>query len=421
MSNTIFERSHSISESIEKGLRTASSFGLEAIFISYGESLPMYRCDLIAGKEIKASGKGKGAGLQVIASSLFEALEHYFLIFGAEQFLTCLRLGEHPLDTDIIEHSLIFNQCQSKDVPSFTRIYFSRFYSDEIKMAVPAFLFDPEFFPESLVEYECIRNMGLLKYSTNSGTAAGTTLEDAQLHALMELIERDALSIELLSTIFSANPRPVLKININTLTDDLKKLVYLSELETKGKVTMWFITTDVGVPAVLARVMLPCDHNYGHFGSGASLNIEYAIERALVEAVQGFHIYKHEIQKIRLINTEKLKKHSPFRRCLLEYGLFEYAGGEQDISFDALVKKHPVDLGITVSEQINIAINMLKNAGVIVYHRIILSGDVYISQLYSPSFERFFLVSTGALVMPGKRGRNILKINNKDCECDSRK
>ena len=398
------ERTHGVSESIEIGLRVASSLGLSARFTAFGISLPMYRCDATDAVGGRVSGKGKGMGSQAVASALFEAIEHYFFSIDAEQTLARLKLGEHPLDAEVIDGSPSFSPISVKQSPPISRIVFRKLDAQDIDIAAPAFLFNPEFESPSARESEYLRTTGLCRYSTNSGTAAGTTLEDAQLHALMELIERDSLSIELLTTVFAQKPRPVRRIIHKSLTDYLSELVRLSEHETGGLVTIWDMTTDTLIPSILVRISDPSQMRYAYFGSGASLYIEYAIERALTEAVQGFHIYNTETPRPPLHSIGKRSLRTPYQRCLLEYGCFEYCGGEQEVSLSMLTKDYATHSALTIKEQIQVAINALNNAGISVYGRVIFSQEVYVAQIYSPGLERFFLASAGVPVVPGKRG-----------------
>ena len=176
-----------------------------------------------------------------------------------------------------------------------------------------------------LLKSEYLRISGLCRYSTNSGTAAGTTLEDAQLHALMELVERDALSIELLATVFAPNPRSVRRMTRKSLTDELRKMFAIAERETGGIVTIWYIASDIQIPAILAAAWIPSDMNYGYFGSGASLYVDCAIKRALTEAVQGFHIYTAELPRPCLANIGNSNMPRPIAAACLNMGALSIA------------------------------------------------------------------------------------------------
>lgn len=408
LNQTMPERSHSSSESIETGLRVVSSLGLSASFTAFGNKLPIYRCDVTDATGLKIPGKGKGLGDQAIASALFEAIEHYCHVTNKPGESINLKLGGHPLDGKIVDGSPFFSLLSRRRAPPLTRIVFEKINTLGIEIAAPAFLFDPEFKSASASESEFLRISGLRRYATNSGTASGTTIEDAQLHAMMELVERDALSIELLSTIFAPKPRPVRSIDRRSLNDHLEELVSLAERETGGKISIWYITSDIKIPAILVRLTDPLDPEYGFFGSGASLYVDYAIERALMEAVQVFQICTAEIVEPYSTKTNAANRNSPYLRCLIEYGRFDYCGGEQQVTLSALNKDCPMRSRLTVKEQIEIAVNILESAGVFVFTRNLLSHEISVVQLYSPELERFFLISAGIFVAPGKRGLKVL-------------
>lgn len=369
----------------------------------------MYRCDATDLHGRKISGKGKGKGSEAVASALFEALEHYCLFISGSQALVRARLGEHLLDAEIIEGSPLFSLLSVRQAPPLSRVMFKGLLLPEVEIRAPAFLFDPQFKSSSARETVYLRMSGFSRYATNSGTAAGTTLEDAQLHALMELIERDALSIELLATVFAQSPKPVRRIVKESLSCYLRELVALVERETGGIVTIWHISSDdIHIPVILVRLTDPSDAKYGYFGSGASLYVDYAIERSLMEAVQGYRIYTEELSKPLLEGIEKLLPGSPYRRCLLEYGIFEYGGGERKVDFCTLVDDYSIYISMPIIEQINVAVNVLKYAGLEVYARTLFSQDIHVAQIYCPGLERFFLASAGVFVTPGHRGRRAL-------------
>jgi len=368
----------------------------------------MYRCDVTDAAGLKIQGKGKGLGDQSIASALFEAIEHYCYVSCKPENLLRLKLGEHPLDGEIVDGSPSFSLLSRRQAPPLTRIIFEKINALGIEIAAPAFLFNPEFKSTSARESEFLRISGLRRYATNSGTASGTTIEDAQLHAIMELVERDALSLELLATVFASKPRSIRNIDRSSLTDYLAELVCLAERETGGKISIWNITSELEIPAILVRLTDPLDPKYGFFGSGASLYFDYAIERALMEAVQVFQICTAELSRPYLPDSISPQRSSPYLRCLIEYGRFDYCGGEANVTLSALYQRYQIRSGLTVVEQIEIAINLLEKFGVCVFGRTLFSQEIYVVQLYSPKLERFFLVSEGVFVAPGDRGRTLL-------------
>jgi ribosomal protein S12 methylthiotransferase accessory factor len=85
---------------------------------------------------------------------------------------------------------------------------------------------------------------GLGYSETSNGCATGATLEEAAVHGILELVERDAF----LLTWYAQLPAPA--IDPGELQDELLDLLIL-EMERRGYAVRFFdITTDTGVPAV---------------------------------------------------------------------------------------------------------------------------------------------------------------------------
>jgi putative methanogenesis marker protein 1 len=117
--------------------------------------------------------------------------------------------------------------------------------------------------------------------SNTNGLASGNVLEEAILHGLLEVIERDAISTAQFS-------RDLGKEIVLTEADG-----YLYELAQKFKDTgielkVWLVPTDTGIPTVIAAtddVKLK-DPALLVMGAGSHLKPEIAIARAITEAAQ---------------------------------------------------------------------------------------------------------------------------------------
>ena len=118
----------------------------------------------------------------------------------------------------------------------------------------------------NLDEFEFVRD-------TSNGLASGNTLEEAKLHALLEIIERDGCYTTFITNkkIFSLPP---------DTTDELGKII--ATYHNKGlKPGFIDLTTDFGVPTYRAYLRLS-DGNI-LTGSGAHLNGRIALNRAICE------------------------------------------------------------------------------------------------------------------------------------------
>jgi ribosomal protein S12 methylthiotransferase accessory factor len=148
----------------------------------------------------------------------------------------------------------------------------------------------------------------LFRSSTN-GLASGNTVEEAALHGLMEVIERDAWSISEAKRSFPGG--------IDASGSDKVSKV-LDMFTSKGvEVHLKDLTSDVGVPTVAAAaddVRLQ-DAGLLNLGIGTDMDAESAALRALVEVAQSrltqIHGAREDTTKAdssRLLGYEKMKK-----------------------------------------------------------------------------------------------------------------
>ncbi|MCX7816677.1 MAG: YcaO-like family protein [Syntrophales bacterium] len=119
----------------------------------------------------------------------------------------------------------------------------------------------------------------LLSTHTN-GIASGNTMEEAILHGVFEVIERDAISI----VKFSRNKREQVIIGDeqeNEFLQNLHKHFHKAQLE----LTLYNYTSDLGIPVLAARIE---DQIYSDLmpteGYGAHLDPKVAAARAILEA-----------------------------------------------------------------------------------------------------------------------------------------
>lgn len=137
---------------------------------------------------------------------------------------------------------------------------------------------------------------GLLTGVETNGLASGNTVTEATLHALYELIERDAASLKNFSIQHSdAQDRvPRLK-QISPKNSDSKLAFWVERISRENIRTFSFdITTDFGVPVVETLLVDPDFQGTGQtanfVGHGCALDCERAYIRSLLEAVQAYSV-----------------------------------------------------------------------------------------------------------------------------------
>jgi len=120
--------------------------------------------------------------------------------------------------------------------------------------------------------------------ATTNGLASGNTREEAVLHAVMEVIERDAVTLWKLG---AGAWGDATAIRLDTVTDPACRAV-LAQFEAAGiTVAAWDMRSDTGVPCILALIAEPGgETGTAEFGAGAHLAPEVALMRAMTEAAQ---------------------------------------------------------------------------------------------------------------------------------------
>ncbi len=136
--------------------------------------------------------------------------------------------------------------------------------------------------------------------SNTNGLASGNTIEEAILHGLLEVIERDALSI----AEFTRNPGKEIILSDGS-NYDLKKRIEDAGIEVK----LWLLDSDIDIPTVVAALddKVLRDPALLVMGAGAHLSPEIAVTRALTEAAQSrvvqIHGAREDTDRERVVRT----------------------------------------------------------------------------------------------------------------------
>lgn len=129
--------------------------------------------------------------------------------------------------------------------------------------------------------YKCDSAEILFKSNTN-GLASGNVLEEAILHGIFEVIERDAWSI------FELTHKNYSQINSNTIESDVVNET-IDKFESQGiKIKLMDFTADIKIPTIAASAddTITKDAGLLTLGMGTHLDPEVAVLRALTEVAQ---------------------------------------------------------------------------------------------------------------------------------------
>lgn len=150
---------------------------------------------------------------------------------------------------------------------------------NEVEVLVPA---NAVFHP-----YDPQNGTKLFRSNTN-GLASGNTIEEAVLHGLLEVIERDELSI----AEYTRNPgTEIVLTESDGMNFKLKR-----KLEEAGiLVKIWLLDSDIEIPTVVVALddTVLKDPALLVMGAGAHLSPEIAVSRAITEAAQSRVVQIH--------------------------------------------------------------------------------------------------------------------------------
>lgn len=123
--------------------------------------------------------------------------------------------------------------------------------------------------------------------ASSNGLASGNHRLEAISHGICELVERDALALWSLQ---DDAARAQTRLDLATVTDPSCVQVLDQYRQAQVAVGVWEITSDIGIPAFLVRIMDPPDHPWrrptASQGYGCHPARGVALLRALTEAAQ---------------------------------------------------------------------------------------------------------------------------------------
>lgn len=152
--------------------------------------------------------------------------------------------------------------------------------------------------------------LALFKGNTN-GLASGNVIEEAILHSIFEVIERDAWSI------YELTRKNSKQIDLNTIESDLINDLLAKFQENGIEIRLMDLTADIKVTTILASAddTLTKDAGLLSIGIGTHLNPEIAVLRALTEVaqsratqIQGAREDTVRADIVRKVGYEKTKK-----------------------------------------------------------------------------------------------------------------
>lgn len=402
-----FERSKSLSEAFSLAKQLLRDLQLDISISTKGTKTKTAYCYLYQKGELVSMGSGKGIGREAIVGALYEALEHYFTELNFAQIesvnMSVSKLAKTPI------------LLEEKAIELLTENYNEHIISCRKYKCLKTsdFLFYPVFlsFPSYLskidpLEDNDIQFYNLFRYSTNSGTAIGASFEEALIHAINELIERDGISLFLLNTFLAKNPEPVRIINQDSLPQYERDMLKLYQKSLSNNIIIIDLTTDLGIPTICAIFdedrlgAQPC-------GFGTSFSKTHALKRALSELQQYMHISSNNVVYLDK-NNEELNSYPELKKCAL-FKVHEALNRTKTIRVH-WERIDFVPVGSTLQDYVNQLLQIMDEKGYQVFFSTNFqsSSGIHVIHVISPGLEKFKIIMSGNIVAPGKRAMNIL-------------
>ncbi|KRG73849.1 hypothetical protein ABB28_09045 [Stenotrophomonas chelatiphaga] len=349
-------------------------------------------------------GWGKGAREAAVVGSLYEAMEHLLMDRHAAHDAQVRAVEDliALLDPDLTRYlpgALLFDQIEETIATRrYTGLAGATDFHYPVALSAPTYADAP--LPVDTFDYAPLR-----RYASNSGTAIGGSLEEALLHALNECAERDAISLFLLSHFFHAGNEALRVVSPAGLPADVADLYRQVSQCVDADICLLDISSTPGITSCLAVAHLCYDHARP-YGAGASLNPAHAARRALHELLQSHLALASDATPVRAGRAASVHPAQ-----LLQQWPRLQPSARMDIE-DRLASQPIVAVRLEdrpagpVASQIQQISQALQADGLVAGYNVIHTFDNGITLVNAvvPRFERFYLVTLGHVVVPGRRG-----------------
>lgn len=350
-------------------------------------NLKIIQCCLLDNKNRTiAVGMGKGTKKAPILGSEFEAIEHY--IFGKQKH----NIENKKIEDIVSQAPVMLNESvikiilnKYKDI-SFNTTRFKAFNSHDY-IDYPTILIDINW-----KEPEIDDNSRIYSYASDSGYASGSTENEAYIHAINELVERDTVSKFMIQYGLNYNLGIDAKIiQYQSLPKRLKKIYADIKESIDGKLSLIKVSNKYGIPTYISIID---EYDYPLYGFGTSLIEDYAVERALTEAFQLYCVYNEE-DRIMFSRISEIWKDMP---DILKIIKFEFI---RDLQLGNYEPVNDQPYFMNVHENLQELLLKLNKDNIHVYKRQVYKADgIAVVQVLIPQFDKFNLILEGQVVIP---------------------
>lgn len=359
--------------------------------------LPPYQttaCYLFCDQNKVSEGGGKGIGKQSELSAKFEALENFtgqvsFVSSPYESFsLSQIQTLQMP-----ILSSKIFPDLSNYADSKIPWISYSKIGSEDTAF-LPAVCAHPFYYRNPYLGDHFDYTQLYLSGTTN-GFATGCTKTEALIHAILEVVERHSISLVLIDDF--VNCKVPNNVDLKTLPINLQTIANHITHSTGYDLLVYQMPNEMDIPVYGVLLNHP-NLAVPIKGSGASLSASYALERALLEALECYHWDPHSSEHEKAL--EKLKEWPDLQKCVK----YNFSKGPQ-VPF-----VNSQSINFSPEKYLDKIISKLNAQNFSLYvHEAYSSENLTTVHVVIPQAEEFFAITMGIVVPIKEKGRQWAK------------
>ncbi|MBP1905535.1 YcaO-like protein with predicted kinase domain [Paenibacillus turicensis] len=336
---------------------------------------------------VELISSGKGVGKQALASALFEAIEHLLYLDNSIQSSEKAFINQIVnTNTKLLEFYPIYYLHKMQYEKELNVIKYENITKENNYLQYPSFL-------NCEVNEVDINLVGLKKYRTNSGCATGYSKEEAIIHGINEIVERDSLSTHLRNCFITKSIDTVNVVSPDSLNEKLKGIYYEVQNTLEEEIFLLDVTKYPEFPTYYA-FLKKLEFSLPFKGSGTSLFSEYAIERTLLELLQHYHMHNNQNEKEAIITSALFSEYDKYYKAIkcnyddfnIRYSSFNYNNYFEVLDLENLLQ---------------IIIELLSKYNFDVYINQIYSSDnLFCVKVLIPGMDNFQIINNGILAVP---------------------
>ncbi|MSP53933.1 MAG: hypothetical protein EXR81_06835 [Gammaproteobacteria bacterium] len=379
---------------------TVSILHLERKIYSIGSApYRTYICKISNGNFL-TYGFGKGNKKKSLLGAIYEALEHYTSVPSLVNFPTTIcsyqEINKSLLIKNKIPLELLSNTTFQKKNLAWIKL---KNVSNDSEVFIPAVSITPTYlshrYPDDTFPYEKI-----YLSSTSTGIAIGSTFKEALQTALLEVIERDSLSLFIIKTFLSSKESEIILIQLTSLSEKIYKLVSYIENCFCSNLKIIFIPNEFEVYTFCA-IAYSSNYNLPIKGLGCSFDVEYAIQKALLELIEQCNIYNDFLKNKNEDVFNFLKQYPKFLECVT-FNI--QTSNTREYKFSDL--NHRITYNVNSIEKL---IDKTYAFGQSIYFSTLFErNDTFTVKVILSEAEEFFSIIKGVISPIGKRGKFFL-------------